>query len=81
MGSLPVTWLTSLPVMTSLPVTWLTSLPVTWLTSRPVMTALPVAQSSSSSSSNTHRVMMKNPIIFWKPIIRGFFVFFRTSIP
>ena len=72
--SLPVTWLMSLPIMGSLPVTWLTSLsvmktlPVAWLTSLPVMSPLPLAQ--SSSSSNTHRVMMKNHIIFWKPIIR-----------
>ena len=56
MTSLPVT---SLPFMTSLPVTWLTSLLV--MASLPVMTSFPVAQ---SSSSNTHRVMMKNPIIF-----------------
>ena len=62
----------------SLPVIW--ALPVTWLTSLLVMTSLPVARSSSSSSSNTHRVMMTNPIIFWKPIIRFFMFFFRTSI-
>ena len=55
-GSLPDTILTSLLVIASLPVTWLTSLPV--------MTSLPVAQSSNSSSSSTHRVMIKNPIIF-----------------
>ena len=29
----------------------------------------------SRSSSNTHRVMKENPIIFWKPIIRVFLVF------
>jgi hypothetical protein len=42
----------------------------TWhrLMSLSAMTSLQVAQ--SSSSSHTHRVMMKNPIIFWKPIIR-----------
>jgi hypothetical protein len=67
MTSLPVTWLTSLPLLVSLPVTWLTSLPV--MASLPVtwLTSLPVAQSSSS------RVNMMNPIIFWKPIIRFLF--------
>ena len=97
--------LMSLPVMMSLPVTWMTSLPVMWhvtsghltdvtsvhVTSFPV-TSLPVAHLSqimmacrSSKQSkywsnpitcgcrNTHRVMMKNPIIFWKPIIRFLF--------
>ena len=51
------------------------SLPVTRLTSLPVMTSLPVTQSSSSS---THRVMMKNPIIFWKLIIVFFYFIFEN---
>jgi hypothetical protein len=34
----------------------------------------------SRSSSNTHRVRRKNPIIFWKPIIRFCFGFLTDTI-
>ena len=36
---------------------------------------------SSSSSSHIHRLMKKNPIIFWKPIIRFCFGFPINTIP
>ena len=40
------------------------------------------SSSSSSSSSHTHRVMKKkNPIIFWKPIIRFCFGFRTDTTP
>jgi hypothetical protein len=70
-----------LPVMTSFPVTWLhvSSFPVraaflTGPADRGIYTTAADGDRDicrhSRSSSNTHRVRRKNPIIFWKPIIR-----------
>jgi len=80
--SLTVTSLTSLPV-TSFPVTWLlvTSFPKLWWPTGPQYSQVPIKPLTClrhhhhHRRRNTHRVMMKNPIIFWKPIIRFCFVF------